>query len=209
MIRVHHATLTRSIRIVWLLEELGVEYELVPVSFSPAGTPGGVRAQRDARHVAISPMGKVPAIQDGAIAMFESGAILEYLIERYGEHLAPGRGSPLRPAYLQWVHFAEASLQRHLDHVFSHEHARPEAERVPEVAAEAREFATRALGLVEGALSPGPFLLGAEFSGADVMLGYTLLSAKHLGVLTPTFSSANRYLDLLVARPALLKAIAT
>ena len=208
MIRIHHATLTRSIRIVWLLEELGLEYELVSVSFSPPGTVGGVRAERSPEHVAVSPMGKVPAIQDGKINMFESGAILEYLIERYGRHLAPQGNSPLRPAYLQWVHFTEATLQRQLDYVFSNEHARPESERVPSAAVEARELATNALALVEAALDPGPFILGADFSGADIMLGYTLLSAKHLGVLTPEFPNANRYLNLLVTRPALLKSIA-
>ena len=69
-------------------------------------------------------------------------------------------------------------------------------------------MATSALALVEAALAPGPFILGTEFSGADIMLGYTLLSAKHLGVLTPEFPNASRYLDLLVTRPALLKAIA-
>ena len=100
MIRVHHATLTRSVRIVWLCEELPVKYELLPVNFSPSGTSGGVRAARKPEHVAVSPMGKVPAIQDGQLTMFESGAILEFLIERYGPHLAPAAGSPLRSAYL-------------------------------------------------------------------------------------------------------------
>ncbi len=208
MLRIHHAPLTRSIRIVWLAEELDLEYELLPVEFSAAGQPGGVRAERGPEHLAVSPMGKVPAIQDGKTAMFESGAIVEYLIERYGSHLAPPPNSPRRPFYLQWVHFTEASLQRHLDYVFSHEHARPEEERSPAIADEARQVAREALGLVERALSPGPFLLGPDFSGADIMLGFTLLSAKHLAVLTPDFSSTNGYLDRLVARPALLKAIA-
>ncbi len=186
-----------------------MEYELVPVTFSPAGELGGARAERSPEHVAVSPMGKVPAIQDDGVSLFESGAILEYLIERYGTHLAPQPSSPLRPAYLQWVHFSEATLQRQLDYVFSHEHARSEAERIRSVALEARELASSALALVETALDPGPFILGMEFSGADVMLGFTLLSAKHLGVLTPEFPNANRYLDLLVTRPALLKAVAT
>lgn len=209
MIRLHHAKLTRSVRIVWLLEELGVDYELVPVLFSPAGRSGGVRAERSPEHVAVSPMGKVPAIRDGRTALFESGAIVEYVIERYGRHLAPRPESPLWAAYLQWVHFSEATLQRQLDQVFEHEHAQAEAERIPGEAAKARQRGSEALGLVERALDPGPFLLGSDFSGADIMLGYTLLSAKHLGVLTPAFPNTNRYLELLVTRPALRKAIAT
>lgn len=116
--------------------------------------------------------------------------------------------SPLRSAYLQWVHFAEATLQRQIDYVFSHEHARSVPERIPSIASEAREFASDALALVEAELDSGPFILGTEFAGADMMLGYTLLSARHLGVLTTEFPNANRYLNRLVTRPALPKAIA-
>ncbi len=91
MIKLYHATRTRSFRIVWLLEELGIPYELEKMAFVP---PQTAFAQ-------ASPFGKFPAIEDGELTMFESGAILEYLIERYGNgRLAPAPGSALRGPYL-------------------------------------------------------------------------------------------------------------
>src|SRR6266436_1202873 len=87
MIKLYHATRTRSFRIVWLLEELGIPYELEKMAFVP---PQTAFAQ-------ASPFGKFPAIEDGELTMFESGAILEYVIERYGNgRLAPAPGSALR-----------------------------------------------------------------------------------------------------------------
>jgi len=101
-------------------------------------------------------MGRVPAIRDDEITLFESGAILEYVVERYGRHPAAPPNSPSRPAYLQWVDFSEATLQRPLDYVLSNEHARPEREPIASFAAEARERATHALVLVEPALPQAP-----------------------------------------------------
>ena len=150
----------------------------------------------------------MPAIRDGDLTLFESGAILEYLIERYGNgRLAPRPGEPQRGAYLQWVHFAEASFQRALDDVFSHEHARAPEERVASVAADARQRATAALDVLENALGKSDYLLGAELTGADIMMGYTLLSSKYFGILTDDRTRASAYLTRLLARPAFRKAL--
>lgn len=209
MVHLYHAVLTRSVRIYWLLEELGIQYTIVPVVFTPPGRPGGVRSEKTPEHLAVSRLGKVPAIRDGDVTMFESGAILEYLIERYGNgRLAPKPGERLRAAYLQWVHFAEATFQRALDDIFSHEHARAQEERVASVAADARQRATAALDVLENALDGRDYLLGAELSGADIMMGYTLLSSKYFGVLTDHRTSASSYLARLVARPTFRKALA-
>jgi glutathione S-transferase len=100
MIKLYHAQFTRSIRILWLLEELGIPYKLATVAFKPP------------RHSfeQDTPTGKFPAIEDDGLVLSESGAILEYLIEKYGKgRLAPAVGSPDRGPYLQWVHFAEAT----------------------------------------------------------------------------------------------------
>jgi glutathione S-transferase len=100
MIKLYHAQLTRSIRIIWLLEELGIPYELATVAFKP---PRHSFEQN-------TPSGKFPVIEDGSMVMSESGAILEYLIEKYGNgRLAPAIGSADRGPYLQWLHFAEAT----------------------------------------------------------------------------------------------------
>jgi glutathione S-transferase len=208
MIKLYHGVLTRSVRIFWLLEELGLRYELERVVFTPPGSEGGVRSEKSPAHLNAHPLGKVPTIEDGEIALFESGAILEYILERHGRgRLAPPSDSPLRPAFLQWVHFAEATLQRALDEIFSQTEARPESERVPALAAEARERAAAAVQAVEQGLHGRDYLLGAEFSGADIMMGYTLLSAKYFGVVTDKHPNVKAYLERLVSRPALRKAL--
>ena len=90
MIALYHSPRTRSVRVLWLLEELGLPYELHTLAFSPDSLKG-------ADYLKINPLGKVPTITDGALTMFESGAIVEYLLERYGDgRLAPKVGTPAR-----------------------------------------------------------------------------------------------------------------
>ena len=109
MIVVHHLNNSRSQRIVWLLEELGVPYKLE-------------QYKRDARTNlappelrAVHPLGKSPVIEDGDLKLSESGAIVEYLIERHGKgRLSPARGTPEHIRYLHWMHFAEGTIMLHL-----------------------------------------------------------------------------------------------
>jgi glutathione S-transferase len=129
MIKLYHAQFTRSIRILWLLEELGLPYELVKVAFKPPR----YSFEQD------TPTGKFPSMEDGGVVLFESGAILEYLIEKYGKgRLAPPAGSPDRGLYLQWVHFAEATAFPPIADLAQHTMFLPEAQRIPQVAADAR-----------------------------------------------------------------------
>ena len=123
-IKLYHAPLSRSVRILWLLEELGLPYELVTLELTPPAPRPFAQA---------TPTGKFPTIEDGAVTMFESGAILEYLIERYGERsLAPALDSPQRATYLQWVHFAEGTAFSGLGNIFWHTRFKQDAERIPE-----------------------------------------------------------------------------
>jgi glutathione S-transferase len=199
MIKLYHAPLTRSIRILWLLEELGLPYQLERVAFEVPKKPF---AQK-------TPYGKVPAIEDGDLAMCESGAILEYIVERYGEgRLAPPVGTAQRGLYLQWVHFAEATALPPLGEVVRHTVFKPEAERIPSVVEEARMRAAAAFEVVERALQGKPYLLGEDFSGADVMMGVTLLIARRLKSLDEArFPNLAAYLARLEKRPALQKAL--
>ena len=101
MIKLYFAPRTRAVRILWLLEELGLPYELARVDFKPT---------TDRFFIQDTPTGKLPTIEDDGLVMAESGAIIEYILEKYGEgRLAPPPGSPARPAYLQWFHFAEST----------------------------------------------------------------------------------------------------
>ena len=153
------------------------------------------------------PSESFPQFEDGDLTMFESGAILEYIIERYGKgRLAPPPGSSLRGQYLQWVHFAEATAFPPLGNLAWHVLFKKDAETIPTAMADYRRLAAAALQVVETALTQREFLLESGFSGADIMMGFTLGCARMLGALTERFPNATAYLKRLEARPAFQKA---
>ncbi len=198
MLKLYHAPLTRSARILWLLEELGLPYEIETVPFT---TPGNGFSQ-------ATPFGKLPVLQDDACTICESGAILEYVIERHGRgRLAPPPGSPLRGAYLQWVHFAEATVMPPFGDIARHTLFKPERERIQAVVDDAVLRVQGALAVVERELGDKPYLLGDELSGADIMMGYPLQSATWFGVLTDRYPRLQAYYTRLATRPAFRRAL--
>ena len=202
MIVVHHAPKSRSVRVVWLLEELGVPYRVHPVGLSR-------EALHSDEHLAVHPLGKVPAIQDGSLVMFESGAIVEYLLERYGAgRLAPPVGSPDRGPYLQWLHFGEATCLPPLSDLVQHTFLRPEAERIPAMVPDAHARSVLWLDLVDRTLAERPWMVGAEFTAADVMVGYAVALAKLLGLVGGAHANVEAYAARLEQRPAFQTAFA-
>jgi len=194
MIVLYFAPRTRSIRVRWLLEELGLPYELRRVTFKP---PQEKVFSQD------TPLGRLPVIEDGEVTICESGAIIQYILERYGDgRLAPPIGSPLRGEFLQWMYFAEASAFPPLGIIVRHSLYKRDADQVPGAIADARGRACTVLEFVEPALDGKDYLLGREFSAADVMMGFTLVAARVLGVLDDTYPQLRRYLTRLQARPA-------
>lgn len=198
MLKLYHAPRTRSLRIVWLLEELALPYELATVGFE---TPSRPFSQS-------TPTGKFPTLEDGDVTIFESGAIAEYILERYGEgRLAPPLGTPQRALFLQWMHFAEGAfvpfgnLAWHM--LFKHD-----ADEIPNAMEDYRGWARAGLEVLEQALVGRDYLLGAAFSAADVMMGYTVLCVRWFGMLGDEYPNLNGYLDRLEARPAFRKALA-
>jgi len=194
MIVLYFAPRTRSIRVRWLLEELGLPYVLRRVTFKPPQEK--VFAQD-------TPLGRLPVIEDGEMTMCESGAIIEYVLERYGNgRLAPPIGSPLRGEFLQWMYFAEASAFPPLGVIVRHALYKGDADKVAGAISDARERARTALDFVERARDGKDYLLGGEFSAADVMMGFTLMAARALGVLDQAYPRLGQYLARLEARPA-------
>ena len=196
MIVVHHAPKARSVRVIWLLEELGVPYEVRTVSLA-RDTP------RSPAHLRAHPLGKVPAIEDGDVVMFESGAIVEYLVERYGAgRLAPPPGTPERATYLQWLHFGEATCLPPLSDLVQHTFMRPEAERIAAMVPDATARVTAWLDVLDAALASRPYVAGEAFTAADVMVGYAVALAKLIGQLGPAHPHVMAYVERLEARPS-------
>lgn len=200
MIRLYYAPRTRAVRVRWLLEELGLPYELERVAFVVPSA--GFFAQ-------ATPSGKVPVIEDDGVTISESGAILEYIVDRYGGgRLAPPVDSPGRGPYLQWLHFAEGTASVPLSTVLWHVLYKRDADQVPTVVADARQRAHTTLMVAERALATSDYLPGPEFSAADIQLHFTIAAARVLGVLDDRHPNLQAYLARLESRPAFQRSIA-
>lgn len=200
MITIYHVPRTRSARVIWLCEELGLPYEVVPVDFSP-------EYRKSAEWRRLNPIGKVPAMTDvdaegNRFTMIESGAMVHYILERYGQgRLQPPPGTPESALLLQWSWFAEASLARPLGDMVHHRILKPEPERIPAVVEDGRARAEICLDAVEAALGGRDYLLGRDLTAADIMMGYSLALAQRLGVLDERYPTAVAYMDRLEGRP--------
>jgi glutathione S-transferase len=200
MIRLYHATGSRSCRVRWLLEELGQPYEISPVKLRDPSS-------RTPEYLAKNPLGKVPTLEDGSLVLFESGAIVEYLLETYGKgRLAPAPGDAERPLFLQWLHWSEATLMPPLADVLTHKLFLPEAQRSAALCDAARERFARTLGVVESALAGRDTLLASGFSAADIMTAYAVHLARMLAELPAGLPRVGAWYERLAARPAFQKA---
>jgi len=199
MLKLYYAPRTRSLRIRWLLEELGMPHKLERVEFQP----------KETTFAQATPFGRFPVLVDDETVIGESGAILEYILERYGAgHFAPSIGAPKRGEFLQWVHFSEGTAFAPLGVLIWHGIYRRDADRIPEAIESARDRARSALDVVERHLATQDFLLGPEFSAADIMLGFTLMAAQFLGVLDMRYPNTSSYLTRITDRPAFQRATA-
>ena len=201
MITIYHAPGTRSIRVIWLCEELGIPYERVVIDFSAT-----YRASEQWRK--LNPLGKVPALRDGDFTMFESGAMVEYILERYGNgRLRPPPGTPAAAKYLQWSWFAEATFARPLGDIAQHSFVKPEAERIPAVVEDGRVRSLACLDALEAAVPGGAYVVDGTFTAADIMMGYTLILARRFKVLTPSnHPNVDAYMARLESHPGFVKA---
>ena len=201
MINIYHAPLTRSVRVLWLCEELGLEYEVTPVDFSPE-----YRATPEWRR--MNPVGKVPVMTDGELKLFESGAMLQHLLTRYGNgRLQPASGTDAYGLFLQWCWFAEATFARPVGEIVNHRRAFPKESQRPEVIEEMRARTQLCCDALEDELADRTYIVGNTFTAADIMLGYTMLLCERLAV-TQFGPATDAYWQRLNSRPAFQSATA-
>jgi glutathione S-transferase len=168
----------RGFRVVWLLEEMGLDYWLRPVDLL-----AGV--EHDTEFLAINPAGFIPAIQDGNVTMVESIAIMEYLMARYGPTpLAPAPRDPTFPAYQQFLHLGEAGLAASINFVVGARNFAPEGDRENWSAGQALSVFESRLKLVTRQLARSPYLAGEAFTAADISVTYALELAQAAGGVT-------------------------
>jgi len=197
--KIYHAPNTRAVRVVWLFEELGLPYELESFKL---GDP----SMRAPDYLKVHPMGRVPALDDGAVTIFESGAIVQYVLAKHGTgRLVPDVDSPDFAAYLQWLHYAEGMIMPPVNTIVVETILLPEERRNQTNVDRATKLLTRMLGAVESGLEGREFLAGA-FSGADIMTGHACIVASRLGADLSGAPNVAAYVERLNARPALQRA---
>lgn len=203
MLKLYYIPTTRAVRPRWLLEEMGVPYELVYVT---------MELTRQPEYRQLHPLGKVPVLVDGEITLFESAAICAYLADRYPEkELAPPPQSPARSDYYQWLFYApltlEPPVEQYLFNVLPNlpEKVLPKKERTKVSCEEARQWFGKVCDPLNEVLKDRDYLLGNRFSAADVVTGGVLVWALKLGMLAGD-NPVSAYVKRLMERPAYLKA---
>lgn len=185
---------TRSLRALWMAEETGVPYERVHINIR------GPSSQADAAFRAASPMGKVPALEDGAVRIWDSGAICGYLADQYpARGLAPAIGHPDRGAYLMWLMFTNAVIEPAM--------TEKAAGAAPNPLRNGWGSYEQMLATLRQGIERGPWILGERFSAADVLLGMSCHFMRQFKMIAdePLLFA---YADRCAARPAFQRALA-
>lgn len=213
MITVHHLNNSRSQRVLWLLEELGLPYEIQKYQRDPKTmlAPPELKA--------VHPLGKSPVITDGDAVVAESGAIIEYLLDRYGEgRLRPAAGTPERLRFTYWLHFAEGTAMNPLlmKLVFNRILHAPMPFFAKPIA---RGIANKVLGsfvdpnirsqldFMEAELGKSEWFAGGEFSAADIQMSFPLEAAAQRAGLDASRPRLSAFLKRIHARPAYRRAL--
>ncbi|MDE2376657.1 glutathione S-transferase family protein [Bradyrhizobium sp.] len=192
MIKLYWSPRSRSFSTIWLMEETGLPYERVLTDISTG-------AQKSSGYLKINPMGKVPALTDGEAALGEAAAIIAYIADRYPQtKLAPPSDDLKRARYLQWLFFSPSCIEPALIQLFT-------KIEVPSSTA-AWGSATQVFDVLDAALAKGPWILGEQFSAADIVIGSSLNFAVRLFKMVPSRPSFEAYIARCAARPAFQRA---
>ncbi|WP_417675961.1 glutathione S-transferase family protein [Pseudodonghicola sp.] len=198
--KLYYAQNTRAVRIAWLLEELGLPYEIEKFQL---GSP----EMRSPDYRKIHPMGRVPALEDGDITLFESGAIVEWVLAVHGNgRLQPPVGTKEFAQYLQWFHYCEGMIMPPINTIVVETILLPPERRSEANAKRAIKLLSQMLTAVETHMEGRDYLAG-EFTAADIMTGHSVtVSREMLKLDFSALPNLDAYADRLLARPALQKA---
>ena len=200
MITLHHCVSARSFRPLWMLEELGLAYELRMLPFPPR--------VKERAYLEVNSLGTVPALFDDTGRMTESAAICQYLAARYSPGVMDvAVHEPDFGAYLNFLHFGEATLTFPQTLVLRYRHFEPAERRQPQVADDYAKWFLARLRTLEPRLAAQAYLCAGRFTAADVSVGYALLLAQHLGLSDAFTPAVQAYWHRLQAREGYRRAM--
>ena len=200
MLTLHFAPNSRAGRIVWLLEELELDYDINKMAFHPQDL-------KSDEHRARHPLGRVPVLDDGDVRIFESGAIVEYVLARHKNGgLRPAEAAAEFPDYLQWFHYCEGMVMPPVNTIVVQTVLLPPDRQDETALAQAKRLLSKALEPVNDALEGRDYLIG-EFSAADIMLGHACFMSNRLGCVGDDMPHLKAYVERIASRPAFKTAI--
>ena len=200
MIKLYLTPGTRAGRVAWLLEELKLDYELEVLPFTKEGLKSPEHRSRHA-------LGRVPVIEDGDISIFESGAIIQYIVDKYSNgDLKPDINSSDYPYYLQWFHYCEGMVMPPMNQIVVQTVLLPPDRRDETVLNQAKNLLSKSLNPVNNFLQDKDYLIG-DFSAADCMLGHSCYMATRLGAVGEDMLNIKKYVSNIESRSAFQKAI--
>lgn len=199
-LKLYHCKGARSVRPLWTLEEMGLPYELESMRFPPRFLREG--------YLDINPLGTVPTLVDGDLAMTESAGICQYLVDRYGpSDLGLKPADAEYGAYLNWLHRSDATLTFPQTIVLRYTQLEPEERRLKQAADDYTQWFFARLRSVEQATAEREYLCAGRFTIADIAIGYALYLAETLGLRSGFKPNTEAYYSRLRARPAFQRAI--
>ena len=200
MLKLHFAPNSRAGRIVWLLEELDLPYEINKMAFHP-------KDLKSDEHRTRHPLGRVPVLDDGDIRIYESGAIVEYILERHKNGgLKPSVESSEYPNYLQWFHYCEGMVMPPINTIIVQTVLLPPERKDETVLGQAQRLLAKALSPINETLTSKDYLIG-NFSGADIMLGHSCYMSNRLGCVSDEMVNLKAYVERISERPSFKVAI--
>ena len=200
MLKLHFAPNSRAGRIVWLLEELGLPYDINKMAFHP-------KDLKSDEHRARHPLGRVPVLEDDGVSIYESGAIVEYVFAKHTDGgLKPSVDAPEFPTYLQWFHYCEGMVMPPVNTIIVQTVLLPPERQNKAALEQAQRLLTKALQPIDDALEGKDYLIG-DFSGADIMLGHAIFMSNRLGCVSEEMQNIKGYVERIQARPAFQTAI--